>query len=162
MVDFNTKYEMLEGMFNWMKYLHLNKYGNWSVQFYPKPPSLDKINEWIKEGAKNQLKKDDDGYYTTFTRRPSKYVVTPPEVIDKDRKPIPIGVGNGSTGILKIEKYWYNIGGVPGAGKAPGLRWTGAKVLELVPWDPNKDYEKDGPEERAVRGLPERTEVEVW
>src|SRR5690349_14026382 len=73
--------------------------GKWSIVLYPDAPSLAKIQE-LKErkggtdGIMNHLKKDEEGYYMTFTRPTQRIfrgiptAFTPPILLDADNKPL--------------------------------------------------------------------------
>src|SRR6266567_9075956 len=88
----------------------------WSIQVYPDSPSLLVINDLKKEGIKNHLKKDDEGYYMRFSRPTYKEFTeeggikrrvsfVPPTVVDADGQPMSDMIGNGSSGTVKLETY---------------------------------------------------------
>ena len=70
-----THYETLRGKVNWCKTKQLNKFGRWSVDVYLDDASIEKFKK-LKEAPaiKNELKKDEDGYYVTFSRDPQKQI----------------------------------------------------------------------------------------
>lgn len=159
-----TDFVYLEGMFKYTRHItpevDLDGKANWNVTFYPKPASLETIQKWVSEGLKNKIKKDDDGYFIKFRRDVikefkggRKRAFEPPEVIDANNQPVDVMVGNGSTGILKLETY---IHPTPYGGTARAARFAGIKLETLVPFDARTDYVPDSPEERLVRGMPDK------
>lgn len=131
----------LQGKVKWVHTKRLNKFGKWTATLYPTPESLTIIRELIEEGIKNNLKKDDDGYYIAFSRPPEKmdkqgrrFPLSPVEIIDSDGRAFDGWIGNGSDCTLKIETY---------GGKSPigtqykAARLAGIKVENLVPYEPD-------------------------
>lgn len=118
-----------------------NKFGKWSIQFYPDNESLEHLRDLQAQGIKNQMKKDEEGYNIQISRPLSiefqKGVatpVTPPKVRDKDKQPIDgRSVGDGSDVIVTVELYTYKIPQSERRGKA--IRFYGLTVQELVPKD---------------------------
>lgn len=116
-----------------------NKFGKWSIQFYPDANSLEHLRELQAQGIKNQMKKDEDGYNIQISRPVSiefsKGVATPvlpPKVRNKDKQPIDgRSVGDGSDVIVTVELYTYKIPQSQQRGKA--IRFYGLTVNELVP-----------------------------
>ena len=158
-----TEFVNLEGMFKWTRHttpeIDLNGDKVWRTTFYPKPESMEKINALKAEGLKNTIRKDDDGYHLRFGRpvvkksRAGKVMTfDAPEVVDMNNQPITELLGNGTTGILVLEVYAH---GTPGGGSAKAARFAGIKVDNLVPFNAQVDYEKDSPQERMVRGMPD-------
>ncbi len=150
-----TVHKYIQGKASWFKSQQTNQWNKYSVQIHPNDEGLVIIRDLQSEGLKNQLKKDDDGYYTTFSRPAMKEfangrIVTfqPPEVFDKDGIPFYGQVGNGSDVTLKIEVYEHNT---PGGGKAKAARWVSAKIDNLVPYTPERDLTPD--QEKAAFGL---------
>lgn len=134
----------IKGKLSWVKVNRPNDWGAWTVTVHPDQASLEIIRELQAQGLKNVLKKDDDGYNITFRRPTSKMIrgkvvgYAPPEVIDKDGNPLHgINIGNGSDGIVKLEVYQH---GTPGGGKAKAARLKTVKVVNLVPFEGERDY----------------------
>lgn len=156
-----TEFVFLKGKSKWVRHLTPNEWGKWSCVLYPDPPSLEKIRELQAEGLKNTIKKDEDGYYCTFSRPTSKVFKTkvqgfaPPEILD-GRVTLPDGghpplnenVGNGSDVTIKLEVYQH---GTPGGGKAKAARWLSLLVHTLVPYLSNSDMADV--QQRAIKGL---------
>jgi hypothetical protein len=161
-----TKKVAIRGKCKWAHVTRLNRYDAWSVELWPIPEDLELLREWQALGMKNTLRKDDDGYYTRFRRDPKKdirlrtgevktIIFAPPTVAMADGSPLPNGVsiGNGSDVSVLLEVYSH---GTPGGGKAIAARLEGIRVDNLVPFNPDEDYD---PEEKkkvdAVVNQPE-------
>lgn len=165
MVDKRFKKEeevFIKGKIKWCKHLRpddLYPPGKWSVVMYIEGEDLEKVRQWQADGIKNAVKKDEDGWYITLSRKVSILVkghergLEPPKVIDKEGKPITELVGNGSDGIAKCVLWSFNP--MPGiSGKA--LRWEALRVDNLVPFDSNKDYPDGGESIRTLKNEPEQ------
>lgn len=119
------------------------EFNKWSTVLYPDKESLEKIRDLQAEGVKNVLKKDDDGYYTTFSRPTQKLMkgkvvaFTPPVVTDKDGQPFTDPIGNGSDITIKLEVYQH---GTPGGGKAKAARLMAVRVDNHVPFEQERDF----------------------
>jgi hypothetical protein len=156
----------LQGKVKWARTKIPGQYGKWSVVLYPDAPSLDKIQELIKDGIKNELKKDDDGYYMTFSRpldktdrQGRKFSFTPPTVVDRENRVLEGMVGNGSDCSIKLDIY----GGTrPGGGTYKAARLDGIKVFNLVPYVP-EESSNDPRIIKSVSGLDKQPEpVNRW
>lgn len=154
------EYIYIQGKVSWFRPKVPNKWNKWSVQIHPNDKGLELIRDLQAAGAKNQLKKDADGYYTNFSRPVTKETstgrilsFTPPEVFDKDGNPFDGNVGNTSDATLKIEVYTHPT---PGGGKAKAVRWESARIDNLVPYDSNRD--QDEQTKAASGGLAEQPE----
>src|ERR1700753_3499829 len=119
-----TRTEYVQGKLSWVKVVKPDlTYNCWTATIHPTPDSLEKIREWQSEGLKNQIKKDDDGWYTKFRCQVSRerkdgtiWTFEAPKVVDKDGRPMDGNtIGNGSDGTIKLEVYEH---GTPGGGKA--------------------------------------------
>jgi hypothetical protein len=139
-----TEEVYVSGKGSWAKLIKPDdKWGKWSIQLHPNNDSLEKIRDLQARGLKNQLKKDDDGYFCNFSRpvsRVYKGVVkpfTPPIVVDKDGAPVLVPIGNGSDVAIKLEVYEH---GTPGGGKAVAARLEKVRIDNLIPFNPNTDY----------------------
>ena len=155
-----TEYIYIQGKVSWLKARMTNQWNKYSVQIHPNPEGLEKIRELQGEGLKNMLKKDEDGYFVTFSRPVSKefksgkiITYSPPEVFDKDGNPFDGPVGNGSDATLKLEVFQHDT---PGGGRAKAARWVSARIDNLVPYEPDRDLTEDQKELRA--GLKEQPE----
>lgn len=150
-----SEYIYIKGKVSWFRPKIPDQWNNWSTQIHPDPESLEKIREIQAAGAKNQVKKDDDGYYTRIKRPVTKETKTgkilsfkPVEVFDNEGKPYDGPVGNGSDATLKIEVYTH---GTPGGGEAKAMRWESARIDNLVPFNPDSDYNDD--QKKGAEGL---------
>lgn len=161
MVSYNkSEYVFIQGKVKWFRPKVPNKWNKWSTQIHPNDKGLEVIRELQSQGIKNQLKKDEDGYYASFSRPVTKETstgrilsFTPVEVFDSDGKPYDGNVGNGSDVTLKVEVYSHPT---PGGGKAKAVRWHSARIDNLIPFETDRDlneYEKD-----ASKGLSEQPE----
>lgn len=163
-----TQEVFLQGKVKWVHTKRLDKYGKWKAVLYPNEESLTKVRELIEEGIQNELNKDDDGYFITFSRLPEKsdrtgrkYSLTPVEVVDKDGRGFDGYVGNGSDCTLKLEVYGgKRPGGIGGEYKA--ARLAGIRVDNLVPYEP--DISSDNSRVVGqVKGLREQPQqVQGW
>lgn len=153
----------LSGKASWVKAVNPDqKYNKWSMQLHPNAESLEIIRDLQTQGVRNQMKKDEDGYYMSFSRPVSKTyrgkirTFTPPVVMNADKTPLEgLRVGNGSDVTIKIEAYPYNDPTTGNKGKA--VRWESMRVDNLVPFNPDTDY----PDEEAtkVSGLKDQPEA---
>lgn len=155
-----TEMVFIQGKVKWFRPKVPNKWNKWSVQIHPNDKGLEIIRDLQAEGLKNMIKKDEDGYYTSFSRPVTKETstgkilsFTPVEVFDADGKPTDVRVGNGSDVTLKIEVYQH---ATPGGGKAKAARWVSARIDNLIPYEAERDnneYEKE-----AASGLEKQPE----
>lgn len=150
----------IQGKVNWFRPKVPNKWNKWSVQIHPNDKGLEIIRDLQAQGCKNQLKKNDDGYYCNFSRPVTKETstgkilsFTPPEVFDVDGNPFDGNVGNGSDATLKLEVYQHST---PGGGKAKAIRWVSARIDVLVPFESNRDLNEQ--EREAHSGLSDQPE----
>lgn len=154
-----TDYVNFQGKARWFKPQQPNQWNKWSHDLILTPESLETFRELQisqkdvdkltgKEvtisGILNKLKKDEDGYYTTFSRPASKEYkgkirgFEPPIVLQADGKTPLIGVlvGNGSDITTTCECYTYPA---PGGGYGRALRWYSSRIDNLVPFEMNRD-----------------------
>lgn len=135
----------LKGKIKWCKHIRPDTtYNKWSVVMYISGPELDKAREWQAMGIKNTIKKDDDGWFITLSRKTSITVkgrevgLEPPRVVDKDGKPIDQAIGNGSDGVAKC--ILWSSKNYPGR----NIRWEALRVDNLVSFNPETDYPDAG------------------
>lgn len=163
-----TQFKFWQGKVKWCRPHVLNPWGKYTTTLYPNPEHLEEIRELQGEGLKNIIKKDEDGYYVTFSRPgqktyqsadgiPQTRGFSPPEVLDKDgTTPLrDVNIGNGSDATLKIEIYEHKT---PGGGKAKAARWSSIRVDNLVPFDGKHDF--DPATAKLVRGQAEQPQQE--
>lgn len=144
----------LKGIFKWTKHLRPDMTfppGKWSTNIYLEGTELEKFREWQADGIKNNLKKDEDGWYAALNRKCSietkggKIVgLEPPFVFrEENGNKIPITdlVGNGSTGIAKCILWEFNP--TPQI-KGKALRWESLRIDNLVPYSPANDFPDQG------------------
>lgn len=151
---YKTDFKYITGKLKWVKNVHADaKFNCWSLVVYPNSESLETFKKLQEEGVKNHLNKDEDGYYITF-RRPTHKLMggalvpfAPPEVIDKEGRPIHVPIGDGSDGVVKLEVYTH---GTPSGGKSKAARWLSLRVDNLVPHE--KEMFDDG-QLKAIEGL---------
>lgn len=136
-------YETLEGTFYWTKIVDpeetpfKDKKGNlkwvWKTMFRPNADSLMKIMDLQSKGVKNQLKKDELGYYTNFNRpvKDSKdKALQAPRAYKADGiTPLNDVIGNGSKGRVVLELYEHKT---PNGGKAHAARLYSISITDLV------------------------------
>lgn len=151
MANFNKSQNyFIQGKAAWFRPKIPNKWNKWSTQLHPNGEGLELIRDLQAQGLKNQLKKDDDGYFLNISRPVTKETATgkilsfvPVEVFSADGTPFDGNVGNGSDVTIKVEVYEH---ATPGGGKAKAMRWVSARIDNLVPFNPDKDmneYEKE-------------------
>jgi hypothetical protein len=139
----NSEILELQGKLMYCRVVELNKYGKWSLDFYPDAPSLERLRRLQAEGIKNVMKLDDEGQYHIQISRPATVEfqkgvvqsVAPPKVRDKDKQPLPdnIRIGNGSDGKVAVEVYTHRV---PNSEKrAKAMRLYGVEVTNLVPFE---------------------------
>jgi len=153
-----TENIFIQGKLSWVKVQVPDEWGKWKVTVHPNAASLDKIRDLQAEGLKNVLKKDEDGYFVSFSRPTQKMMkgkvigLTPPELLMADGKTPLQGVlvGNGSDGTVKLEVYQH---GTPGGGKAKAARLVSIRVDNLIPFEINRDFDRD--QKEKVAGLEE-------
>lgn len=145
----------LQGKVSWFRNKIPNQWNKWSTQVHPNPESLEIIRDLQAQGVKNQLKKDDDGYFINLSRPVTKETQSgkilsfePVRVFNKDGSPFDGNVGNGSDATLKVEVYQH---ATPGGGKAKAMRWVSARIDNLVPFEADRDL--DQAEVKAEAGL---------
>lgn len=134
-----TETILIKGKFKYPpKVVTLSEYNKWTVCMYPDEESMKVINKLKEEGIRNVIKKDEDGYYISFSRPPeilvrgAKVMLAPPEVMDKDGKPIMTPIGAGSDGYAKLEVYG---GPLRTGGRYKAARLVGVRIDNLVPWE---------------------------
>lgn len=144
------EYIFLEGFFKWVRWETPDQeYRKYNAVIYPTPESLEIVRDLQSEGIKNVVKKDDDGYYVAFGRPHAKERKGRPDIIfgpvklfdgtkkreDGSFEEFPSGtqVGNGSTGIMKLEVYEHPV---PGGNnrKAKAARLVSIRIDELIPY----------------------------
>jgi hypothetical protein len=153
----NATNVIVHGKCRWCFTRKLDQNGEWSMNLYPNPESLDIINQLIKDGIKNQLKKDDDGYYIRFRRHPQKQgkdgrviQFDPPETLNADGSICTDIIGDGSDVSVRLEVYG---GKNPfGTGSYKAARLGGVKVQNLVPYIP-ATMAKDEHEQKNAQRL---------
>lgn len=139
-----TKFIDVHGKVSWVHAVAFNKFDCWSITLHPDAESLEVLRELQSKGLKNMMKKDDDGYYMQFRRDPSKLMrgkvvsFKSPRVIDKDGAPMDGGrIGNGTDATVRLEVYTFKP---PAGGHAVAARWDSLRVLNLIPFEPGRDY----------------------
>ncbi len=148
----NSEEVYLQGMFKYVRTPNLDQFGKWSCRCYPTPESLEVIRELQTKGLKNGMKKDEDGYNVGIACQPSKemkgkVVTFPAPIVFDGSKPkdasgnyplLTVPVGNGSTGIAKVEVYKHKV---PNSnGTAVAWRWKSLLVTNLIPYTPAADF----------------------
>lgn len=110
MAKTTTQYVTFQGKANWVKVYKPNKYDKWSLDLYLDANQVERFKSY---NTKTHLKKDDDGYYVSFTRPTEKLfkgkrqALPLPIVVDKEGKPTTVAIGNGSDLTITCELYPY-------------------------------------------------------
>jgi hypothetical protein len=148
----------IKGKVSWVKYVTPDPtYNKWSCTIHPDNEGLEAIRELQTQGVKNQWKKDEDGYYISFSRPTERKIkgkiigMTPPVVgtAAEDGSIIPMDgtpIGNGSDGVLKLEIYSHPT---PSGGKAKAARWASLRIDNLIPFNKDTDYPDPAMKEQA-------------
>lgn len=157
-----SDYVYVQGKLSWVKYITPDPlYNKWSVTIHPNEEGMEIIRDLQTKGVKNQWKKDEDGYYISFSRPADRKIkgkvigMAPPVVLDKDGNPLEdTAIGNGSDGTLKLEIYSHPT---PSGGKAKAARWASVKIDNLIPFNKDTDFPDPAQREQA-EGLAEQPE----
>lgn len=144
-----TEIIKVRGKGKWIKHNAPNEWNKWTHVLYPDSQSLDKIRELQGQGIKNQVKKDDDGWYVTFSRpttitnKGKVSPMSPPIVTDAMGKSLTgVSIGNGSDLTTTLEVYAH---AVPGSDKkAKAARWQSTVVDTLIPYGSETESEVFG------------------
>ena len=156
----------LRGKTKWFRAQQPNKYGKWSHDIYLTEESLETFRELQMsengiEGIKNDIKKDEDGFYVTLSRPTRRTYAgkdtpfNPPQVLDSKGAPYLGTVGNGSDVTTKVEVYTYNVPMTKGV-KGTAIRWDSSRIDNLVEFVPDRDY--FAVEEKQVAALRKQPE----
>lgn len=152
-----TKEVYIKGKVKSFRHQAPNEWGKYSHAVYLTGESLETMRDLQTQGIKNQMHKDEDGYYMWFNRpteilaKGKRIGLAPPLVVMADGiTPLQgVLVGNGSDVTTKIEVYEFNV---PGAGKkGKAIRWKATRIDNLVPYEPKRDF--TDVEVDAVKGL---------
>jgi len=139
-----------DGKVKQCRHREVDTFNNWSTIFYPDAHSLEAFRNLKEEkGLKNEIKKDEEGYFF-WMRRPQQKMMkgslvgfSPVEVVDAEGKPFGTEIiGDGSECTIKVEMYNY----FPPSSRTPNhaIRWQGLKVNKLVPYTPKEKEDNDG------------------
>lgn len=159
-----SKWIFLQGKAKWCRPHMVNQWGDYTMQLYLTPESLDTVRELQGKGLKNLIKKDEDGWNIRL-KRPSQRTFgtqvrgfAPPDVFEGDGKtPLRgINIGNGSDVTCKVEVYQYTVPGSTPPQKAAAMRWAAIAVNNLVPFDAKHDM--TDAEATSAEGLAEQKE----
>lgn len=158
----STEYVYISGKLSWVHTNKLDKYGKWKATVHPDKASEEIVFRLQKEGCKNKVGKDDDGYYVTYSRQPNITVrgqvigLAAPEVLNPDGTPLTQAlIGNGSDGTLKLEVYPYHVhSDPPGVKKGKAARLLSIRVDNLVPFELKRDFTPE--QKELVEGLAEQ------
>jgi hypothetical protein len=149
-----TEFITIEGELSWVRCgkPETDPWDNtkWKATVHPTSADLSKVMDLQSKGVRNTLKKDDKGYFVTYSRpselktKKGKIALDPPKVYGSDGKTEidPNTIGNGSKGVLKIEARSFKT---PQGGTGHAARLHSVLIKELV------EYKKEG-EEAAEDG----------
>lgn len=134
----STDFVNFQGKCKWAKLYTPSKFDKWSVDVYLDDTQVERFRSYK---TKTHLRKDEDGYYVTFSRPINKTIrgknigFNPPTVTDKEGRPTNVPIGNGSDLTITCEKYGYTP---PGSGdKLYAIRLFAVRIDNLV------EFEKD-------------------
>lgn len=144
-----SEFVKIKGKIKWPKVYTPEQFAEketWNVTIYPDPEEMDKVFALQKAGAKNTIRKDDDGYYIKYSRPTTikiKGVVqprTPPKVF-YNGAPFTEQIGNGSRATIVLDTYSHNT---PSGRMAKAARLEAVDIEELVPYS--------APERKEITG----------
>jgi hypothetical protein len=151
-------YVYLSGKCKWAKGLFApSAFKKYSVKLNLDNPSLSIVLDLKKQGVKNELIKDEDGYWVSLSRaseinvRGQLRAMLPPLAIDADGQPWNHNnqIGDGSDLTCKVAvRKWKSPFGVEGI----ALRLESIRVDNLVPFTTD-NWPKE--EARQIKGLAE-------
>lgn len=135
-----TDYITIEGELAWVRCdtPETDPWDNtkWRATVYPTPADLPKVMDLQSKGVRNTLKKDDKGYYVSYSRpafiktKKGKIDLDKPKVYQADGKTeLGAPVGNGSKGIIKLEVRSFKT---PQGGTGHAARLHSVLIKELV------------------------------
>ena len=151
-----TEYVTIEGELSWVRCdkPETDPWDNtkWKATIHPTAADLSKVMDLQSKGVRNTLKKDDKGYYVTYSRpsvlktKKGNVHLEKPKVFGPDGKTEidASTVGNGSKGIVKIEARAFKT---PQGGAGHAARLHSILIKELV------EYKKEGEEDAADGGF---------
>lgn len=142
-----TRYIFLSGKGKYVMFGQPNKWGKHDMVLYPNAESLEIIRDLQAEGLRNTLKKDEDGYYISLSRRHQQEIrgkivfFGPPLLLEADGKSLlgeKVRVGHGSDVTAKIEVYSYITDPVA---KTYGVaaRLESIRIDNLIPYVVERD-----------------------
>lgn len=131
-----TTYHTLKGTVNWAKVHRTDKFGNFTIDFYPENAAARKA---LKDtGIRSKVNEDEDGGLFFKLRRPESKTIRgeevnfgPPTVIDINGDPFTDNIGNGSEVEVTFSIYDFNH---PDHGTGKGHRLEKVRVLNLIPY----------------------------
>jgi hypothetical protein len=136
-----NKFDTLKGKSGWTHVLQPGKFGKWTISVNLDSDSLTKVLAWKKEGIKNELTKDDDGYWVTISRptyyedkNKNRIPLAPPLVVNSNNEPFDgTRIGRGSDVEVKVElrDFTAPITKI----KAKSMRLVGVKIHNLAAFE---------------------------
>ena len=149
--DISPKSEKVDffGKITWAHVVDANRFGNWSLNLYPDPDSLERLRELQ---LKNVFKKDTNGWYLQISRptiieftKGVETEVTPPKVHMADGSEVTQRIGDGSDCVVTCELRKWKIPNSERYGNS--IRLYELAVKDLVPVaaaQPKEEEEKAG------------------
>lgn len=163
-----TDFVYLRGKAKWFRHMHPEEFRGkttWKHTIYLDEESLERVRDLQSQGLKNVLKKDEDGYYVSFSRPTAMKwkdkntgiertmpFEAPVVRLKNNNAPYTGNVGNGSDIETKLEVYSH---AVPGGGKAKAARWLATRIDSLVPVGDGGTEIATG-DQRALKGLEDK------
>lgn len=169
----NSKDVFLRGKCKFFKLLGRGdmEYQCWGTVLYLTQESYATFLELRKgdettDGIMNEIKLDDEGHYVNL-RRPwtrkfkgTETMLAPPVVVNKDNMPwnSDTAIGNGSDVTVKCEYYTFKPPFKAKRGSA--IRLISARVEELVPYEPQRDFTEF--EAEQTKGLIDQKSIQYF
>lgn len=158
-----TIYLDLKGKARWVNVGHPDEFGKWGCVLWLTTESVETFNKLKSgyyedvEGIKNELKKDEDGYFCRLSRPQKKETRNktinfgPPLLLKADGESPYINtlVGNGSDVTCGMEVYFFKT---PSKKIGSAMRLQSIRVDNLIPYEGSRDMtDKEAKLARSVQ-----------
>lgn len=145
-----TEIVYFKGKGSWVNVNKIDQYGKWSMMLHLDAPGIELFKKLQEEkGIKNELSKDEDGWFIRLGRKANitvrgKLVGQAPPMVFDGNKPLPDGgyaplveaIGNGSDVLAKVEVYSFKVPGTQGK-TGWAMKWAAVRVDHLIPFNTN-------------------------
>lgn len=153
--------EYITGKVKFSQTVTPSQFDKYSVVLYPDEESLKIIDDLKKRGIKNELKKDDDGYFIAFHRptfiqkqNGARIGLEAPKIMNKEGNFVTDVIGPGSDVTVTLEIY----GGKGPKGSYMAARLAAVRINNLVPYGSNAMTPNEKKQVRDLANQPQQ----VW